>query len=149
MVARFPFDDHNPPPLELVHRFCHSVDDYLRKDSRNVVGIHCKAGKGRTGTLICCYLLHAHACHCAAEALHFFGERRTYNGKGVTIPSQQRTVFYYEHLVKNDLVKSLKKQTKTYKLLKVRSGLSKRNHSAIYVVNWVCFSGQTGRCSQL
>lgn len=123
VVARFPFDDHHPPPLEIVARFCKSIDEYLRKDSRNVVGIHCKAGKGRTGTLICAYLLHTKACHSAVEALAFFGERRTHNGKGVTIPSQRRFVYYFEHLVKTGMVKKLNSITKTYQLLQVRHSL--------------------------
>jgi protein tyrosine phosphatase len=37
------------------------VDDYLNEDARNVVSIHCKAGKGRTGTLIAAYLVYTRA----------------------------------------------------------------------------------------
>ena len=54
-----------------------------------------QAGKGRTGTLIAAALLHERSSTSAEEALRVFGVRRTHNGKGVTLPSQQRYVHYY------------------------------------------------------
>ena len=47
-----------PPPLPLVQAFCKSVEAHLAADPANVAVVHCKAGKGRTGTMLCCYLLH-------------------------------------------------------------------------------------------
>ena len=48
-VEVFPFDDHNPCALKLIERFCANADAYLAQDPANIVAIHCKAGKGRTG----------------------------------------------------------------------------------------------------
>jgi phosphatidylinositol-3,4,5-trisphosphate 3-phosphatase and dual-specificity protein phosphatase PTEN len=51
------FYDHNAPEWRMVIPFCVSVDEFLRQNKDNVAAIHCKAGKGRTGTLIAAYLL--------------------------------------------------------------------------------------------
>ena len=100
-VAHWPFDDHNPCPLKMIGPFCKSISSYLRADNRNTVAVHCKAGKGRTGLMVCAYLLHCGAAKTAQEATHLFAKRRTHNEKGVTIPSQIRYVNYYERIVRN------------------------------------------------
>ena len=62
--------------------------------------IHCKAGKGRTGTVICSYMLHENRWNTSEESMTFYAAMRTYNRKGVTIPSQIRYIRYYEHFLK-------------------------------------------------
>ena len=55
-VERYPFKDHNTPPLETMAAFGNSVKQWLDSDPQNVVNMHCKAGKGRAG-LMCCVAL--------------------------------------------------------------------------------------------
>lgn len=115
LVERFPFDDHKPCALKMINKFCNSVDAYLAEHPSNVVGIHCKAGKGRTGLMVSCYLLHSGLCMSAEAALAKFSRERTWDNKGVTIPSQIRYTYYYEALLRRPQVTSY-----SYKLTRVR-----------------------------
>lgn len=94
-VRHFPFEDHNPPAFRMIKVFCEDVRQFLAEHPQHAVSIHCKAGKGRTGTLISCYLIYAGMVSSSDQALEVFAEGRTKNGKGVTIPSQIRYVHYF------------------------------------------------------
>ncbi|CDS01429.1 hypothetical protein [Sporisorium scitamineum] len=56
-VSRFPFPDHHVPPLSLIPLFVADITEYLESDPDATAVIHCKAGKGRSGTMTCCYLV--------------------------------------------------------------------------------------------
>jgi phosphatidylinositol-3,4,5-trisphosphate 3-phosphatase/dual-specificity protein phosphatase PTEN len=92
----FPFDDHNPPPFSMIKSFCESARKFLAESPQNVISVHCKAGKGRTGTMIAAYLIYAAGLN-ADQALQQFGAVRTSNGQGVTIASQIQYVHYFDH----------------------------------------------------
>jgi len=94
-VECFPFDDHNAPPFEMILHFCQNVAQWLEEDEKNIAVIHCKAGKGRTGLMIAAWMVYSKEWATAKDALTFYAAMRTYNQKGVTIPSQIRYVHYF------------------------------------------------------
>ena len=51
--------------------------EWLAQDPSNVVAIHCKGGKGRTGMIIACLLLRQGIQCDPAVALDFFASKRT------------------------------------------------------------------------
>ncbi len=94
-VACFPFEDHGVPALHTVDALARSVAEWLAPSPDRVVCIHCLAGKGRTGLMVCAALLRLHAFGSAREAMRFYGAKRMKNGKGVTQPSQRRYCEYF------------------------------------------------------
>ena len=112
----FPFPDHEAPPLNELMKFCQDAKKFLDENELNVVAIHCKAGKGRTGTFICCLLLHLGIFDTMDECLKYYGLMRVGEEKGVTIPSQKRYVYYFEQIIKNKIKTPL-----TYKSVLIRS----------------------------
>lgn len=83
-VGLFPSKDHNPCPVKLILEFCIDITLFLSKNPDSVAAIHCKAGKGRTGVMICCYLIFSGICRNTDEALALYAERRTINKKVTT-----------------------------------------------------------------
>ena len=62
-VAGFPFEDHGVPPLEMVQRFAESVSEWIDASKDRVACVHCLAGKGRTGLMVCAVLLYRGTLH--------------------------------------------------------------------------------------
>ncbi|KAF7336087.1 Phosphatases II [Mycena sanguinolenta] len=52
-----PFPDHHAPPLAIMPLAAREMADWLNGSPERVIVLHCKAGKGRSGTLACTYLL--------------------------------------------------------------------------------------------
>jgi PTEN phosphatase family protein len=101
-VERVLIDDHNVPTVEQMLKFADSVRSWLGEHPDNVIVVHCKGGKGRTGTMICVWLIES-GVFSAADSLDYFGHRRTDTNvskkfQGVETPSQSRYVGYYEQI---------------------------------------------------
>ena len=105
-VAWYPCHDHNVPPLHMMHNLAMSAHRWLESDERNVVAMHCKGGKGRTGTAVCAHLVQ-HWGLTAPQALLAYENARTTgwstgstDSQGVTGASQIRYVHYYAQILK-------------------------------------------------
>lgn len=106
-ILEFGFPDHHNPPLDLLFEIVLSMARWTQACSGNVAVVHCKVatanvgknsshflqgGKGRTGTVIACYLNFIGLFSDPLEALEFFGAKRSIIEKGVTQPSQRRLI---------------------------------------------------------
>ncbi|KAH8681048.1 hypothetical protein BX600DRAFT_375122 [Xylariales sp. PMI_506] len=129
-IKHYPWPDHHPPPFKLIPLIMASMRDWLDgnepdedgaqsqddkdkktvgkvldawKDKKNprVIVVHCKAGKGRSGTTACSFLI-SECGWTPEQALARFTERRMRPkfGPGVSIPSQVRWVGYVDRWTK-------------------------------------------------
>jgi hypothetical protein len=72
------------------------LDSFLNADPKNVAVIHCMTGKGRTLTVIACFLAWMGFNHFSpTQALSFCCERKGFKLLEATIPSQRRYVEYF------------------------------------------------------
>jgi protein-tyrosine phosphatase len=60
------------------------LSNWLLEHPNNVVVTHCNAGKGRTGTIICCFLIFSGLAENAKDAITYYGWKRFTHGRGVT-----------------------------------------------------------------
>lgn len=97
-VRRYPFKDHTTPPLKTLVAFANDVKAWLEDDPKNVVSMHCKAGKGRAGLMSCVALVRTGVCQSALEAMDKYDAERVTNNRGLTVTSQRKYVIFYELL---------------------------------------------------
>ena len=70
-------DDHNVPSVNEMVSFVDEVKAWLAQSEEHVIAVHCKGGKGRTGTMICILLVEMGLFKTATESLDYFAQRRT------------------------------------------------------------------------
>lgn len=116
---------------------CNEIHNFLKESDENVVAINCRAGKGRTGTVICCYLLFSRRFDDPEEVLQYYSKKRFNLGEGVTQPSQKRYVYYFAQLLKEKIYFPLVRSIKAISINKFvsKSSDSLKPYFEIYLGN--------------
>ena len=57
-VHTYDWEDHQAPPFLMLFDICDKMMEFLNSNEKKVVAVHCNHGKGRTGTVICCFMLY-------------------------------------------------------------------------------------------
>jgi phosphatidylinositol-3,4,5-trisphosphate 3-phosphatase and dual-specificity protein phosphatase PTEN len=84
-VERYPFLDHHTPSLKRMVEFADSAYEWILQDKKNVVTMHCKAGKGRAGLMGCILLFRAGHVASALEAMAKYNATRVDDMKGILL----------------------------------------------------------------
>jgi len=99
-VVRFDIQDHTPPKICQVVEFLNLASSKMQRDPRHVLAVHCKGGKGRTGSLCGALLLYTKEASDDKDACEVFARARTdqfssHHRQTVDTASQRR---YLEHV---------------------------------------------------
>ncbi|KAG4305178.1 hypothetical protein PORY_001348 [Pneumocystis oryctolagi] len=96
-VFHYPFPDHQPPPFRMIPEIIDLLSKHIQALENNVAVLHCKAGKGRSGMIACCYLVSENNLTVNSALFQFTKARiRKGYGDGITIMSQKRYISYVE-----------------------------------------------------
>ncbi|XP_043966332.1 tensin isoform X6 [Gambusia affinis] len=100
-VLEFGWPDHHAPALDKICSMCKTMDTWLSGDQRNVVLLHNKGNRGRTGVVVAAYMHYSNISASADQALDRFAMRRFYEDKALPVgqPSQRRYVQYFNGLL--------------------------------------------------
>lgn len=134
-MLEFEWIDHHAPQISILFHICKLMNDFLSKDTtfnkkklvekdmindyddytqnNNVVVVHCNAGKGRTGTIICCYLLFNGIFKSVDDCLKYYSNKRFNIGDAVTQPGQIRYIHYFFKILNENIYFPLRKSLKS------------------------------------
>lgn len=95
MVEIIPIEDHHPPKFSQIEPFCKSVSEWLSKHDDNVAIIHCKAGKGRTGTMISNYFIYSREFTDPFAAMNYFNIQRCKDNKVLFVQPKSFSFIFF------------------------------------------------------
>ncbi|CAG4939674.1 dual specificity protein phosphatase 23-like [Colias croceus] len=95
--TEIPVEEFDVPTVEQIEKFI----DICKKADKNgeVLGIHCRQGRGRSGVMLACYLVHFHRFD-PEQALNVI--RMIRNGSCDFCEQEEAVGRYYEHLTENN-----------------------------------------------
>jgi len=73
-IMKFTIQDHSPPTMKHFVDFLNDAGLFMAQEKGRVVAVHCKGGKGRSGSLCCAWLLYSRECETADAALEKVSE---------------------------------------------------------------------------
>lgn len=100
ILKNFKFLDHTVMPFIKFLECVKSIEEYINSNSKKIVFIHCKFGKGRTGTIASGYLMYKYNIK-LSDALNLFKIRRNFYDVTVSVPSQLRYLKYFRKMLDN------------------------------------------------
>lgn len=80
-VQRIPFHDHSAPALKVLVEFCEKATAFLNVSSSNVLAVHCRGGKGRTGTFCSALMRWVNLYSNTHDSKQYYARRRTLSRK--------------------------------------------------------------------
>uniref|UniRef100_A0AAY4B9M2 Tensin 1 n=1 Tax=Denticeps clupeoides TaxID=299321 RepID=A0AAY4B9M2_9TELE len=91
-VLDFGWSDHHAPALDKICAICKAMDTWLNTEPHNVVVLHNKGNRGRTGVVVASYMHYSNISGSADQALDRFAMRRFYEDKA--LPMSQYVQYF-------------------------------------------------------
>uniref|UniRef100_A0A674EF11 Tensin-2-like n=1 Tax=Salmo trutta TaxID=8032 RepID=A0A674EF11_SALTR len=100
-VEDFGWPDLHAPPLDKICAMCKAMETWLTSDPGNVVVLHCKGNKGRTGVIVAAYMHYSKISAGVDQALTTLAMRKFCEDKVSSSlqPSQNRYIYYFGGLL--------------------------------------------------
>uniref|UniRef100_A0A8D3BYB8 Tensin 2b n=1 Tax=Scophthalmus maximus TaxID=52904 RepID=A0A8D3BYB8_SCOMX len=100
-VQDYGWPDLHAPPLDRICAICKAMETWLTSDLSNVVVLHCKGNKGKTGVIVAAYMHYSKISAGADQALTTLAMRKFCEDKVSSSlqPSQNRYVYYFSGLL--------------------------------------------------
>ncbi|XP_071349053.1 tensin-2-like isoform X2 [Trachinotus anak] len=100
-VQDYGWPDLHAPPLDRICAICKAMETWLTSDPNNVVVLHCKGNKGKTGVIVAAYMHYSKISAGADQALTTLAMRKFCEDKVSSSlqPSQNRYIYYFGGLL--------------------------------------------------
>ncbi|KAM9362117.1 tensin-2-like [Symphorus nematophorus] len=100
-VQDYGWPDLHAPPLDRICAVCKAMETWLTSDPHNVVVLHCKGHKGKTGVIVAAYMHYSKISAGADQALTTLAMRKFCEDKVSSSlqPSQNRYIYYFGGLL--------------------------------------------------